>query len=85
MALIPRSPAQRNTAVSVCIILIASLFCMPGTAHAYIDPNTGGYAFQVLFPIISAIVGIYLFFKNQAVSLGRKVVGLFRKKTDDES
>lgn len=54
----------------------------PNAAHAYIDPNTGGYLFQILFPVISMIAAIYLFFKNQVISLFTKFTGLFKKKKD---
>lgn len=55
----------------------------PDAACAYIDPNTGGYIFQLLFPIISAVAGLYLFFKKQIVSLVTKVSGLFRKNKNN--
>jgi len=58
---------------------------MIDTANAYIDPNTGGYAFQILFPLISAVVGIFLFFKNQVISLWRTLARLLRRKSDDQS
>jgi uncharacterized RDD family membrane protein YckC len=60
-------------------VVLLTLVGWPVTAHAYIDPNTGGYAFQLLFPIISAIVGIYLFFKNQAAAIGKKILRLFKR------
>lgn len=43
-------------------------------AFAYIDPNTGGYIFQLLFPILSAIVGILLFFKNSVKNIFAAIV-----------
>lgn len=55
----------------------------PDAACAYIDPNTGGYIFQLLFPIISAAAGLYLFFKKQIVSLLTKLSGLFRKNKNN--
>jgi len=51
----------------------------PSTVFAYIDPNTGGYVFQILFPIISAITAVLLFFKNQAVSVIKRVIALVKK------
>jgi len=36
----------------------------PSTAHAYVDPNTGGYIFQLLFPALSALATIGVFCKN---------------------
>ena len=54
-------------------------------AYAYIDPNTGGYFFQILFPVISTVVAVYLFFKNQVMSFYAKLTGLFKKKKDGGS
>ncbi|GFO63843.1 hypothetical protein [Geomonas paludis] len=42
-------------------------------AHAYIDPNTGGYVFQVLFPIISGIAAAFVFCRDGIVKLVRKI------------
>ena len=53
------------------ILLLASIAVFPRDAFAYIDPNTGGYVFQVLFPVISVIIAWYVFFRDKL----RKVVG----------
>lgn len=48
------------------VVFVISYLCLtfPSTSHAYIDPNTGGYIFQLLFPVISAIGAIAIFFRN---------------------
>jgi len=69
---------------SVALMLIAQSVA-PGMAYAYIDPNTGGYFFQILFPVISTVVAVYLFFKNQVMSFYAKLTGLFKKKKDGGS
>ena len=55
---------------------------LAGQADAYVDPNTGGYIFQILFPIVSAIVAAFLFFKSQIVNLWKKIGGRFKKGED---
>jgi len=61
------------------LLFLPLIFILPKNAFAYIDPNTGGYVFQILFPIISAIAGILIFFKNGVKRLialiGRAVFG----------
>jgi len=42
-------------------------------AQAYIDPSTGGYSFQILFSLVSAVSVVLLFFKRHAVSILKKV------------
>jgi hypothetical protein len=48
-------------------------------AFAYIDPNTGGYVFQFLFPLISIIVAGYVFCKKQIINVIEKIVMLFKR------
>jgi hypothetical protein len=48
-------------------------------AFAYIDPNTGGYVFQFLFPLISIFVAGYVFCKKQIIRVIEKVVMLFKR------
>jgi hypothetical protein len=46
-------------------------------ASAYIDPSTGGYIFQILFPVISAIAGALMFFNKRLKSLFSYIRSLF--------
>ncbi len=61
--------------------LTAISFVIAGAtdAPAYIDPNTGGYVFQLLFPIISIIAFAYLFLKRQVKLLFGKIGFIFKK------
>jgi hypothetical protein len=54
-----------NQIFSFIIFTACMIILYPDTALAYIDPNTGGYIFQLLFPIVSAIVFAYFFLKKQ--------------------
>jgi hypothetical protein len=51
----------------VMLVLLVIYFAISNAseAFAYVDPNTGGYVFQLVFPIISIIGFAYLFFKRQ--------------------
>ena len=48
----------------VFFFLLILLLGVPSSALAYIDPYTGNIIYQILFPIITAIVTGYLFCKN---------------------
>lgn len=50
--------------LEVFFFLLILLLGIPSSALAYIDPNTGNIVFQILFPIITAVVTGYLFCKN---------------------
>lgn len=54
----------------------------PVSAHAYIDPNTGGLLFQLLAPLFAAIVGGWLFLRRW---LAYQVRRLWRRLTGRES
>jgi len=58
-------------------VVIVQLTVTP--AFAYIDPNTGGYVFQFLFPIFAAIAAGYVFFKNQIKRIALKLFSFFKK------
>ena len=64
---------------SVFVVLFVTLW-YPVEGYAYVDPNTGGYIFQLLFPILSILAAIYLFFKNQVKRIFASLIGLFRKR-----
>ena len=43
-------------------IIALSLLLMPHTAHAYLDPGTGSYIFQILIAsLLGIIMGIKIF------------------------
>ena len=56
---------------------LAALMLMPASAHAYVDPGSGGIALQV---ILGAIVGISVTLKLY----WRRLTGLFRRRKDDD-
>lgn len=55
---------NKKFGLKVFFFLLILLLGIPSSALAYIDPNTGNIIFQILFPIITAIVTGYLFCKN---------------------
>ena len=57
------------------VFLTVALVGFAERSEAYVDPNTGGYVFQILFPILSAIAAMWLFFKNQ---MKRTIRGVFK-------
>ena len=53
--------------------VLLSIFLIPKNAFAYIDPNTGGYIFQILFPILSGIYFAFLFFGRSIKRLLKRI------------
>ena len=64
------------------IKIILSGLCLgivcPLPVFAYVDPGTGGYVFQILFPIITALTAGYLFLKDRIKALLSKFTALLR-------
>ena len=57
---------------------IATLVLMLGAApacHAYIDPNTGGFIYQLLFPLIVAVAAGWRWVKMGVVSIWHRLAG----------
>lgn len=50
---------------AVTILLLLLCISYPKEAYAYVDPGTGGYIFQVLFLLLSAVISILAFFRNK--------------------
>lgn len=38
---------------------MVALACFAPQAHAYIDPNVGGWLYQLLFPLLIALAGAW--------------------------
>ena len=70
---------KRVVFAAFCLTLMVQLY-FPCRVEAYIDPNTGGYVFQLLFPIVSGIAAVYIFFKRQVIYLVKRIVGIFTHK-----
>jgi hypothetical protein len=49
------------------------------SAHAYIDPNTGGFFFQTVAPFVYGILGVIVIFWKRITGF---VKGLFGRKKD---
>jgi hypothetical protein len=47
--------AMRNAVLAAS----AGLVCVLPNAHAYIDPNVGGWLYQLLFPLLIALAGAW--------------------------
>jgi hypothetical protein len=49
----------------------------------YIDPNAGGWLFQMLFPVFVAIGGAWLVLRRKVGALFRRLFCSKDKRTDD--
>jgi hypothetical protein len=68
--------ANRRHAQAGTLALFVLILGIPANAFAYIDPNTGGYVFQVLFPLVSAVLAGFVFFRDKV----KKLLGSFTSR-----
>ncbi len=65
-----------------CIVILMVFYATP--ALAYFDPNTGGYIFQLLGPLIAIAMSVWMFFTNQVKAFWRFIRSIFSRKPDSE-
>ena len=58
-------------------------FQFAGSCFAYIDPNAGGWLFQLLFPVFIAIAGAWLTLRTKVHALCKRLFGRKNKESDD--
>ncbi|MGH8301385.1 MAG: hypothetical protein ACRET5_07955 [Steroidobacteraceae bacterium] len=59
---------MKRTTLTGMIAVAALLACVPLTpAYAYIDPNSAGAIYQILFPLIIAIGSVFAFLRRTIV------------------
>lgn len=56
---------MKRTTLTGMIAVVALLACVPLTpAYAYIDPNSAGALYQLLFPLLIAIGSVFAFLRR---------------------
>jgi hypothetical protein len=73
-----KGEGEEINAIIVALLTISFITINATDAFAYIDPNTGGYVFQLLFPIISVIGFAYLFLKRQIKLLFARIISFIK-------
>lgn len=56
----------------VTIAVLVTLL-LPVNCYAYIDPNAAGWLFQLLFPLLVAIAGLWAVVRHRVTSLWRRI------------
>jgi hypothetical protein len=63
---------ERATIFVIMVLLAVAVY--PATCFAYIDPNAGGWLFQLLFPVVVAIGAMWLICKSLVIKFVHKVL-----------
>jgi hypothetical protein len=64
------------------LLVVCFTFVSAQPAHAYIDPNTGGFFFQTVAPFVYGLLGVIVVFWKRISGF---VKGLFGKKNIENS
>jgi drug/metabolite transporter (DMT)-like permease len=72
------APTRHLRNFHVATLLLA---LWPASCFAYIDPNTGGIIYQILFPVLVAIAAAWTFLKDRISALWSKI---FRRERTDK-
>jgi CBS domain containing-hemolysin-like protein len=63
----------------ICMMVVVINLTITPFAHAYIDPNTGGFFFQTVAPFVYAILGAIVIFWKRITGF---VKGLFGRNKE---
>ena len=55
------------------LLVLIALIASSGPAQAYIDPNAGGMLFQLLAPVLAALIGGWLFLRRWIADVARRL------------
>jgi hypothetical protein len=53
-----------SLARSMAVTILVTLLFQPRIVYAYVDPNAGGWLFQMLMPAFTAAMGLWLFLRR---------------------
>ncbi|HET7197126.1 MAG TPA: hypothetical protein VFI86_00545 [Burkholderiales bacterium] len=62
------------------IFLVAAYVLGAGPAYAYIDPNAGGWLYQMLFPLLIALAGAFAVLREKVRAYLSALAEKFRRK-----
>jgi len=65
-------------------MMVVLAFLCNAPAFAYIDPNTGGFLFQLLAPLAAIALSVWMFFANQVKAIWRSICSVFRRMIDND-
>lgn len=74
-------PHARLTRLTTVLGLTVLLLPLP--AHAYIDPNTGGFLFQLFAPLFALAISAWLLFADKVKLLWMRIKKLFGIENQD--
>ncbi len=67
-----------------CLVFTFILALFTPSAFAYIDPNMGGFVFQLLAPLVAIALTIWMFFADQVKAVWRSFHRVFSRKIHQE-
>lgn len=66
------------------LTLAIALVSFHSSAFAYIDPNTGGFLFQMLAPLVAIFMSVWMFFSNQVKAVWHRIRKVFNRNAGED-
>lgn len=66
------------------LVLTIALALFAAPAFAYIDPNTGGYLFQLLAPLVAILISAWVFLSDKIKAIWHSFLSTRRRNIDKE-
>ncbi len=76
-----RSAFFPRGSIWIAFLGILAVLFHPEPSYAYVDPNLGGIIYQIFFPVLMALLALWVFVRNRFLALIRRLL----KITDDGS
>lgn len=64
---------NRKYAVTIASTVCISAILAASDCYAYLDPSAGGWLYQMIFPVIVALSGVWLFLQRHILDLWRRL------------
>jgi hypothetical protein len=70
---------HRNDSLTIAIGIALLGVGLP--AHAYFDPNTGGFLYQILFPVLVAFAATWRWIKQALIAVFWRIVSIVKRES----
>ena len=72
----------KNSTFFLVLLIALALSIGAREAHAYVDPGTAGYLYQIIFIAFSGLIAFFAIFKNMIKSFLSSLFGKSSSKKD---
>lgn len=75
------TPFVKQGGKVVTLGVVVAVVSLAEPSYAYVDPNVGGVLYQIFFPVLMALLAVWVFLRNRLLALIKRIL----KSKDDRS